>query len=176
MRYYFLIVFLLLVGCSSQNQDTNSILESVGSLEEAVSAPVAAPDFSLDSLDGETYALKELRGKWVIVNFWATWCIPCRTEMPIFQSIHEKYDSELVVLAINDNETAEQVADYREELDLTFPLLLNPPQEVLSKYKVLGLPITVIIDPQGLLVFQQFGEVDLGEFEETVAEFVEATQ
>jgi len=174
MRYSFLILLLILVGCSSQNQDTNSVLDSIGSLDEAVSAPIAAPDFSLDSLDGKTYSLKELRGKWVIVNFWATWCVPCRAEMPGFQSLYEDYSDEIEILAVNNNETADVVADFRDEFGLSFPLLLDPSQITLSQYKVLGLPITVLVDPDGLIVWEYLGGIKLDEFEATLTEFMEA--
>lgn len=172
MRNCALLLIILLAACTSQNEQNTSVLDTVGSIDDAVAAPVAAPEFSLKSLDGETYSLSALHGKWVIVNFWATWCTPCRAEMPLFQSIYEHYAGKIEILAVNDSDTVEDVEAYRDELGLSFPLLLEPTQETLNQYKVLGLPITVIVDPQGNIAWQRFGEVDLGEFENTVDEFL----
>jgi thiol-disulfide isomerase/thioredoxin len=176
MRNLILLMTLLLVGCVSQSANNQSVLDSVGSIEEVAAAYPPAADFSLEDLTGDMYTLSELRGKWVIVNFWATWCVPCRVEMPEFEAIYEKYSGQLEILAINDNEPVELVADYRDELGLTFPLLLNPSRETLTDYKVLGLPITVIVNPDGLLVWQRFGGLDLGEFETTFADLVAVYQ
>jgi thiol-disulfide isomerase/thioredoxin len=175
MRNLILLMLLLLVACDSQGTDKESVLDSVGSIDEAASSVSSlAPDFSLEALDGETFTLSGLRGKWVLVNFWATWCVPCRAEMPAFQAIYERYGDQLEILAINHSESAEAVAAYRDEMNLSFPLLLNPSDQTLADYKVLGLPITIIVDPDGLLVWQYFGEVDLGEFETTIADLIEA--
>lgn len=176
MKNLILLIVLLLVGCASQSENNPSVLNSVGSIEDSVSASPLASDFSLEDLNGDIYTLSELRGKWVIVNFWATWCIPCREEMPAFQEIYETYDEQLEILAINDRERVELVLAFRDEMNITFPLLLNPSQETITAYKVMGLPITVIVDPDGLLVWQRFGGLDLGEFETAFADLVEAYQ
>jgi thiol-disulfide isomerase/thioredoxin len=171
-----ILLLVLLVGCSPQKDAPGSVLDTVGSIDDAVNAPIAAPDFSLVSLEGDTYSINSLRGKWIIVTFWATWCVPCREEMPTFQSLYEKYADQLEILAINDHETVEAIIAYRDEMGLSFPILLNPEQETLSEYKVLGLPITVIVNPDGLIVWQRFGAVDLGEFETNFAELIKAYQ
>jgi len=171
MRYSVLLLLLVLVGCS---QNTGSVLDSISPLDDAVTAPIAAPDFSLKSLDGKTYSLKALRGKWVIVNFWATWCVPCRSEMPDFQSFYEDYSEQVEILAVNNNEEADVVADFRDEFGLTFPLLLDPSQITLSQYKVLGLPITLIVDPKGLIVWDHLGGLKMDEFETTITDFMKS--
>jgi thiol-disulfide isomerase/thioredoxin len=176
MRNLILLMTLLLVGCVSQSANNQSVLDSVGSIGEVAAAYPPAADFSLEDLNGEMYTLSELRGKWVIVNFWATWCVPCRVEMPEFEAIYEKYSGQLEILAINDNEPVELVADYRDELGLTFPLLMNPSRATLADYKVIGLPATVIVNPDGFLVWQRYGSLDLGEFETTFADLVAVYQ
>ena len=105
-----------------------------------------APDFALRSLDGQTIRLSELRGRTVLVNFWATWCGPCRAEMPDLQAVYDEHKENLVVLAVNVEGTnldeARRLArDFRDELGLTFPIVLDSPDgDVFAQYKLRGLP------------------------------------
>lgn len=129
--------------------------ETPGATEE----PFTAPDFTLTALDDTSYTLSELRGRWVLVNFWATWCEPCKREMPLFQQLAEAHADTLTVLAINQREDAAAVAAFGDEYGLSFPLLLNPDDATVMAYQVIGLPQTLIVNPSGEVVFRQFGPV-----------------
>jgi len=94
---------------------------------EAVEVGRTAPDFELTTLDGKTVRLSDFRGKGVLINFWASWCKPCRDEMPAIQRVYERHrDKGLEVLAVNIAETEVTVDGFVRHLDLTFPILLDP--------------------------------------------------
>ncbi len=112
----------------------------------------AAPDFSLETLDGETVNLSDLRGQAVLVNFWATWCPPCRAEMPAIQQLYEQYqDQGFTVLAVDLQESEAQVTAFAEQMGLTFPILIDPNGQVFSRYQVRALPSTFFVDRNGLI-------------------------
>jgi peroxiredoxin len=110
-----------------------------------------APDFSLQDLSGESLRLSDQHGKAVLINFWATWCGPCRLEMPAFQERAGKYESELVILAVNFDEPAERVQGFADEFGLTFPVLLDPGGNVQELYRVRGYPTTYVVDAEGVV-------------------------
>jgi peroxiredoxin len=116
-----------------------------------------APGFELSSLSGETIQLEDYRGKIVLLNFWATWCAPCRLEMPAFQSSAEIYGDELAVVAINNAESPGDVQTFVTELGLTFDVLLDPEAEVQRLYSVRGYPTSVLIDADGIIRIQHIG-------------------
>ncbi|MBZ0291068.1 MAG: TlpA family protein disulfide reductase [Anaerolineae bacterium] len=130
--------------------------------------PFYAWDFTLQSRAGESYTLSALRGKWVIVNFWATWCGPCREEMPALQAIHDQY-GDVMVLGVNQRETVEVIDDFLADTQITFPVLMNPDDAVLLDYNVVGLPQTLVVNPEGIIVWRQFGPVDLETFSAEIA-------
>jgi len=129
-----------------------------------VGAP--APDFSLTTLDGETVQLSDLRGKIVAINFWATWCAPCRLEMPDLQARADQFPDRLVVLGVNFAETAAEVAAFRDEVGVDFPLLMDPEADVQRLYRVLGYPTTFFVDEQGTIRFQHIGLMSGGQMDE----------
>jgi peroxiredoxin len=110
-----------------------------------------APDFALTDLNGDTHALEAYRGRPVIINFWATWCPPCRSEMPDLQEVYEKYqDDGLVLLAVNQAETPATVGEFVDELGLTFPILMDNNLSVSQGlYEVEAYPTTYFIDRDG---------------------------
>jgi peroxiredoxin len=116
-----------------------------------------APDFVLESLSGESIQLEDYRGKPVLLNFWATWCAPCRLEMPAFQSRFEEYKGELAVVAVNNAESPEDVRSFVDEMGLTFDILLDPEAEVQRLYLVRGYPTSVLIDADGIMRMQHIG-------------------
>jgi cytochrome c biogenesis protein CcmG/thiol:disulfide interchange protein DsbE len=118
----------------------------------APGAGFAAPDFSLETRDGETMALADLRGQAVLLNFWATWCPPCRAEMPAIQRVYDKYrDQGFTVLAVDVGEGNAQVAAFVDERDLTFPILMDGDGAVSLRYQVRAMPSTFFIDQDGLI-------------------------
>lgn len=135
--------------------------------------PFYAPDFSAQRLDGAMLTLSEMQGQWVILNFWATDCMPCREEMPELQAIAEEYAELLTVWGVNRGERVELVRDFRDEFAIDFPILVNPPTHALQDYQVISLPQTVIVDPNGEIQWRQFGPIDLSGFEQTFAGLLE---
>lgn len=110
-----------------------------------------APDFELETVDGETVKLSDYRGQKVLLNFWATWCPPCRAEMPDMQKFHEKYDDG-VILAVNLTETEqspENVDEFLEKYGITFAVLSDASTEVATLYNASALPTSYLIDTEG---------------------------
>ena len=116
-----------------------------------------APDFELETVDGDLVRLSDLRGEVVALNFWAIWCAPCRLEMPDLQARADAYGDRLTVLGVNFDETAEEVDAFRQEVGVRFPLLLDPGGEVQRLYRVLGYPTTFFIDSEGVIRIQHLG-------------------
>lgn len=121
----------------------------------------AAPDFALPTLDGKTVQLSSFRGQWLYLNFWATWCAPCRQELPVYQQLLSgnfgDYRGKLAFLAIDQNETADAVNAYLKEYNFHVPVALDPDAKATNLYGILNLPITFIIDPQGVLRYEHIG-------------------
>ncbi|MCC3357371.1 redoxin domain-containing protein [Bacillus sp. REN16] len=115
-----------------------------------------APDFEVQLLndENETIRLSDLKGKKVVVNFWASWCKPCREEMPVIQTFYEKKGEDVEVLAVNMTASevkAENAYKFVEGKGYTFPLLMDPKNQASSDYKVLGLPETFFINSDGTI-------------------------
>lgn len=113
-----------------------------------------APDFTLNTTEGEIITLSELRGQAVLVNLWATWCPPCRTEMPAMQKMYDEYkEYGFVVLAVNltyqDDPSA--IVPFTQEYGLTFPILLDETGVVAEKYELRSLPSSFFIDHNGII-------------------------
>lgn len=127
-------------------------------LEVAPVEGALAPDFTLFDLQGQQFTLTELRGHPILINLWATWCAPCRIEMPHIQDRYERHaDEGLLVLAIDFDESAEQVAAFRDELDLTFDILLDPGGEVQQLYRNRSYPSSFFVDENGVIQVQHIG-------------------
>jgi peroxiredoxin len=119
---------------------------------EADDASRQQADFTLADLRGKTWNLKELRGKVVLVNFWATWCPPCRKEIPDLETLYNRFEAQgLVILGISD-EDANKVKPFVAERNITYPVLLDPGRKVNELFQVAGIPKTFIYDRSGKLV------------------------
>jgi peroxiredoxin len=113
-----------------------------------------APDFALQGLDGETVSLASLRGKVVLLNFWATWCPPCKAEMPDLDALHREYGAahDFVVVGVNVEEKPETVKPFVEKNGLSFPIVLDRDSRVTTQlFGVRPLPTTLIIDREGYI-------------------------
>jgi peroxiredoxin len=120
----------------------------------AATAPLAptapAPDFTLRTLDGQKLRLGEQRGRVVLVNFWATWCGPCRQEMPHLNKLYEKYKSSgFVLLGVNVDDDTRQAAGVADKLGVKFPVLPDADKRVSRQYDLSAMPSTVLIDRDG---------------------------
>lgn len=141
------IVCLALVVCSLVLAVTTY---SMGSRVPAVGMP--ASDFQLRDVAGRTHNLSDYRGKTVLLNFWATWCKPCTTEMPAMQACYEKLKDEgFVVIAVNELEDEAKVRAHVREQGHTFPVLLDPSNKVANQFGVFALPVSVFIDENGIV-------------------------
>jgi peroxiredoxin len=149
-------VGVLLIGRAAVA--TEHLFEAMGM---AKVAGKAAPDFTLPGIDGQPVSLQQYRGKVVFLNFWATWCIPCREEMPGLEQLHQKYQSDgLAVLAIDLKESAEQVKTFFQKHGLSFPSLLDQQGSVFRDYLVVGMPTTYLIGRDGQLLARGIGGRD----------------
>jgi len=139
-------------------------------LEVAPAQGALAPEFTLFSLEGDQVSLADLRGHPVLINFWATWCAPCRIEMPHIQDRFERYaDQGFVVLAVDFDEPAGQVEAFRDELGLTFDILLDPGADVQELYRNRSYPTTFFVDEQGVIQVQHIGVMTEGQLDLNLA-------
>jgi peroxiredoxin len=147
---------LLLVGKAADARE--HLLEAMGM---AKVPPKAAPDFTLPSTDGQQVSLQQYRGKVVFLNFWATWCIPCREEMPALERLHQTYQTQdLAILSIDLKESADQVKVFFQKHSLSFPALLDQNGSVFRDYLVAGMPTTYLIGRDGTMLARGVGGRD----------------
>lgn len=121
----------------------------------------AAPDFTLPQLDGSTLTLSSLRGKPTIINFWATWCPPCRRELPVLQAAFEEYGDQIGFVAVDVKETADKVEAFVQEMGLTFPVVVDQNGQVSDvAYEVRGIPTTIFVDANGVVSARHIGPLE----------------
>lgn len=138
----------------------------------AITPPATAqnPDFSLPGLDGRPIRLTDFRGRWVIVNFWASWCSPCLFEMPELQAFHETHSDRATVIGINfEDLPPDKVRAFAQRLVITFPIALSGGNPV-TGFDLKGLPTTFLISPAGKLVDTHLGTVNATMLAERIAE------
>ena len=121
-----------------------------GTASSAIAPATAAPDFTLRAMDGPNMRLQEQRGRVVMINFWATWCAPCRQEMPHLNRLYEKYrGAGFVLLGVNVDDDTGKAAEVAAKLGVTFPVLLDTEKSVSKLYDVSTMPSTMLIDRDG---------------------------
>lgn len=153
------VVVLVLTGRISLGGSTAPEYAPLAKLEDGS----LANDFELQNLEDGTTRLSDLRGKVVVVNFWATWCIPCIEEMPMFQSYSDQYP-QFVMVGIDQEEGLEQVSGFISKMGITYPILLDSNSKVSESYRVLILPTTFFIDEEGMIRFRHFGIMSQDQF------------
>jgi cytochrome c biogenesis protein CcmG, thiol:disulfide interchange protein DsbE len=117
---------------------------------EAMKDNSPTPDFTLPNPDGKKLSLKGFRGKVVFLNFWATWCAPCREEMPAMEKLYQEFkDNNFVILAVNVKDRKQDAVNFVKELKLTYPIVIDPEGQVGLLYGAWGLPTTYLIGPKG---------------------------
>lgn len=144
-----LLTSFVLAACTSGPISADEVAPREGAI---------APPFSLQNIDGEVVNLADFAGQTVMLNFWATWCAPCRFEMPDIQDKFETTD--LKVLAINFDESEDLIHPFVDELGLTFPILLDPGAEIQKLYQVRGYPTSVFINGDGIVQIMHIGFID----------------
>jgi thiol-disulfide isomerase/thioredoxin len=126
-------------------------------LETALEVGKAAPPFKLSDLRGREFSLDQYKGKVVLLDFWATWCSPCRMTMPLLEKLRHEYHGGLVLLAINLQETEDVVRDYVRQQNLSSQVLLDEEGSVAEAYGAQSIPMQVLIDKNGSIRFVQLG-------------------
>ncbi|WP_018879700.1 MULTISPECIES: TlpA disulfide reductase family protein [unclassified Thioalkalivibrio] len=117
-----------------------------------------APPLTLEDLDGHAHDLRDYRGRVVVVNFWATWCPPCRDELPSLQRLWEGLGPDgLVVLGVNVGEDADRIFFFTADYPVDFPLLLDRAASAIDTWPVRGIPTTFVIDPEGRIAYRAIG-------------------
>jgi thiol-disulfide isomerase/thioredoxin len=120
--------------------------------------PGPAPEFTLTNMDGETFTLASARGKWVFLHFWASWCGPCREEMPAIRNMADELGNDkLEIVLINTAENEDTIFSFLAEIGMDMNSLMDADGQVTEKYKPRGLPTTMLIDPAGNLQYQAIG-------------------
>jgi len=168
-----LAVLLIIAGVTALfwmgQQTVNSQANTTESDSVAQNQNQTAPDFSLQALDGGSISLNDYAGQVILVNMWATWCPPCKAEMPGINAFYEDYkDDGFVVLAINSQEDAATVQKFISEQGFTFPVLLDGRGAVMNLYQVRGLPTTFIIDRNGQVQFSHSGAITYEQLEKVI--------
>src|SRR3989337_1339414 len=149
--FVFLVVFGLVIFNSEKKGKIGESIEKDNKVREGIYEGEIAPDFTLKDLDGVEKSLKEFRGKVVLLNFWATWCSPCRIEIPSMVELYKKYkDRGLEIIGVNlDKLGRSGVEQFSKEYNISFPVLLDPAGEVGTNYGIVALPTTFILDRKG---------------------------
>ena len=159
-RYaFFALLFITLVSTSGK--------------ESALAAPsLQGPDFSLQGIDGKSYRLSDYQGKWVVVNYWATWCPPCLEEIPELIDFHERHkDTDAVVLGVNyEDKGMAELKSFSNEYLITYPVLLGELGSGKNIGPIPGLPTTYVISPTGEVVARQVGPLTAQMLEDFIAE------
>jgi thiol-disulfide isomerase/thioredoxin len=124
--------------------------------------PPLAPDFDLETLAGDRLQMSSLRGRVVLLNFWATWCAPCREEMPDLETAYLRYhDDDFIVVGVNVAESAQQARDFTSEFGVTFPIVLDSDAAIANQMGISGLPVSLFIDRNGGIVYRHLGRIPL---------------
>jgi cytochrome c biogenesis protein CcmG, thiol:disulfide interchange protein DsbE len=126
----------------------------------------AAPDYAAVTLDGDSVALSDLRGEVVLLNVWATWCVPCRVEIPELQALHEEHGARglrVIGVTVDSRAASDDVVDFIDELGMTYDIWADPDHRVLNRFRAAGVPITVLIDRAGRIAWRHLGMFDRGD-------------
>ena len=171
VTYFYLMMALLPIVMDNTGRTTSDNIVTTPTSETTMPEPTVkqlpapgrvAPDFELQNLEGETVSLSDHRGSPVMVNFWASWCEPCRFEMPYIQEVFEDPFWEsigLEILVVNVQESSAVARDFMEENGLSFPVLLDMTGGVARMYNIRSIPTTLFIDEDGIIQY-----IDVGSF------------
>ncbi|CAA6815528.1 MAG: Thiol:disulfide oxidoreductase related to ResA [uncultured Thiotrichaceae bacterium] len=146
-----LFLIISLSACFSEQEGGSSYLKTETSIQ--------TPDRPFQDLNGTSYTMENLKGKPIIINFWATWCPPCRAEMPSMNRAWAKVKDEgILMFAANVGESPETIAKFTEEIPIDFPIILDVNAKLSMAWGVRGMPTTYIIDAKGKVVYSAVGE------------------
>ncbi|RNB91659.1 TlpA family protein disulfide reductase [Brevibacillus fluminis] len=163
-KWGFLFVFVLLVGFTVYTNMNKSMAVVA---EQKPTVGYSAPHFSLVGLDGQTYKVGGKREKPLVINFWASWCGPCKEEAPDLAKMYNKYKGQVDFYAVNSTSN-DQLADAKkfvETFNLPFPIPMDEKGEVSKQYQIMAFPTTFFVDKNGMIVHQVLGMLDEEELE-----------
>ena len=153
----------MLTACAKQDKGAEVSNTSAGN-RVAIGAP--APAYRTVSLNGDSVSLDQQRGKVILFNVWATWCHPCRAEIPELQALHAKYQPrglELVGVSVDNDGANEDIKAFVQEFKMSYPIWRDPDERVSSQFMLVGVPATFLIDKQGVLRWRKTGPVAPGD-------------
>jgi peroxiredoxin len=154
------IAFSLSLGALAARAQSKVNYKAIPNLEP-MKEKAPTPDFSVSDPQGKKISLKDFRGKVVFLNFWASWCVPCREEMPAIERLYQEFkDKNFVVLAVSVKDRRQDAIDFAKELKLTYPVALDPEGHVGLLYGAWGLPTTYLIGPKGEGLARAWGPAD----------------
>lgn len=145
-----LIIALMAIAIVQALDKKEEPKESNEAVAQGPKEGLKAPDFELKTLTGETVKLSSLKGKKIMLNFWATWCGPCKAEMPAIEQLSKEVDSDVAILAVNIDPQLD-VKGFVEKNGITFPILLDEEDEVNAMYQIISIPTTYFIDSKGII-------------------------
>jgi cytochrome c biogenesis protein CcmG, thiol:disulfide interchange protein DsbE len=151
LKFFFVVLLVLTVSLACKERAEKSSLPKMGT---------AAFDFNFQDLNGQIWSLDKVRGKVVLLRFWADWCPYCRYEMPIIDKYYRRLNRKgFVVLAVNVKQSAQVAEAFTAQLDITFPVLLDPDGKMAKRYGVYAIPTNFLIDREGIIREILIGEV-----------------
>ena len=157
---WFLALTLLLAACGG----------SGSGLSEGITEGHLAPDFRLEALDGRQISLSEYRGQVVLINFWATWCEPCRAEFPDLEAVYQaRRDDGFVVLGVNSHETSGAITPFVTAMGASYPILIDDGSRVAKTYRPVGLPMSLLVDQEGIIQERHLGVLTEDQLQEYLA-------
>ncbi|MBC8087373.1 MAG: TlpA family protein disulfide reductase [Phycisphaerae bacterium] len=146
----------LVLGCSSREKT------AAGDGDERVEIGAPLPNYLATSLDGDSVSLAALRGKVTLLNVWATWCHPCRTEIPELQAIHERYRKDglqLIGVSVDTDGTDDAIRTFMRDFKMTFPIWRDADDRISAQFLIVGVPATFLIDKAGVLRWRKTGPI-----------------
>ena len=149
------MLVMLASGCASEG-------ETPGSAGGRVEVGLPAPAYATVSLDGDSVSLAQQKGKVVLLNIWATWCHPCRDEIPELRAIHGRYRDrglELVGVSVDTDGTDETIRTFMKDFQMTFPIWRDPDERISTQFLAVGVPATFLIDKEGILRWRKIGPI-----------------